>query len=148
VIDVMNCCRTPDERLRATAARFSDLRGSISVSLEFGYLVEALFQTLQQFAVEWFLGGRQGIMAPKARFANHDQLGLPKIGQMTRNARLGNSKALDDVAHAEFSTPQDVQNPQSCSVRERSKHQVNCVLSVGLRDLRHARNGGTAAGTV
>ena len=59
---------------------------------------------------------------------------------MPGDARLRSPKALHDVAHAEFSTLQDVKNPQPCPVGKRPEHQVNAVLRLGLHGLRHTRN--------
>jgi len=127
-------------RRRAAATGFPDLGGTCIVGLEFGHFIEALSQTLQQLVVERRLGGGQGVMAPNTRLADHDQVGLPKIGQMTRNARLGSTKALHNVADTKFAVPQNVQNPQSRPVGERPEHQVNRILRLCLRGLRHRGN--------
>jgi len=76
-------------------------------------------------------------VAPLAGLAGHDQVGLPQIGQMARDSRLWGSQDFHNVSDAKLSFLQDTENPQPCSVGERSEHQVDAADHFGLSGVGH-----------
>jgi hypothetical protein len=124
----------------AAAAGFPDFGGPRAVDLQFGHFAEALGEAFQQLSVERRLGGSKGVVAPEARLADHDEVGLTQVGQMPRDAWLRGLQDLDDVADAEFSTLQDVEYPQPSSVGKCSEHQIDAVEHFGLCRFGHIKS--------
>jgi hypothetical protein len=78
-------------------------------------------------------------VAPESGLANHDQAGLPQVGQVPRDSGLWGKKDFHKVPDAVFPTQQSMENPQASPVRESPEHQIDTVQSLGLSSLGHIR---------
>jgi len=126
-----------ESQLRAAAAGLPDLGGTGTVGLEFGNFAEGLGEAFQQLPVEGRLGLSEGVVAPQAGLADQNQIGLPQVGQVSRDPRLGGEQDCYDVPDAEFAALQNMENPQARPVGKSPEHQVDAVQCLGRSGLRH-----------
>jgi hypothetical protein len=73
-------------------------------------------ETLQKFLVKVRLRGSQLIVSPESLPSSNDQIGLTKIRQMLGNGGLRQVKHIDQTAHAQFTTPQQMKNAEPSGV--------------------------------
>lgn len=67
----------------------------------------------------------QGVIAPRALPSDLHEAGTPEVAEMPGCRWLGHSQDAHEIAHAQLAAPQQVQNPQTCPIRERAEEAID-----------------------
>ncbi len=108
-----------------------DLGGAGGVLADFGHLIEAGAEALDQLPVKGAAGGGQGIEDPLAVFADDHEPDAAKVGEMPGSGRLGDAKDLEEIVDTQLALAEEMQDAKASAVGERAEDRVSTVPSSG-----------------
>ena len=98
---------------------------------QFGNLFEARAQAVDEGLVYSTVDRGQRVEDPKALLSHRDQPGPAKVAKVPGNGRLVDPKGSDDVADAQLTGRQEVQDPQPGAVGKSAKHEGHALGASG-----------------
>ncbi len=104
--------------LGATIASFADFGRLVQVGLQLRSFDQAMIQGGQEHRVEGVRGGAEGIIRPKAGFANRDESGPTEVGKMAGGGGLRDLQNRYQIANTQLPAAQEQQDAQAEGFRE------------------------------